>query len=152
MQHPAPTAVCLLGLLALLGVRRWARRRLAVLGELVSRIRTDEFRHTAVAALLTLVIASAWPAILYFAGWLLAGAEDSPPFSQHVSVTLERTARLFAIFSAVRWFLAALTAAGTFISAGKPPGVRRCRRIRSAHPPTTRPVQVREDGGLAAAR
>jgi len=103
--QPVRTTLALLIVLALLAVRPLARRHLARLGELTSRIRTDAFRHTLFALALTLVISLAWPTVLYFAGWLIAAADQPAPFSTHISVTLRRLARLMLIFSTARWLI-----------------------------------------------
>jgi len=103
--NPARVGAGLLALLALLGGRPWARRQLAALGERVSRIRTDAFRHTVLALLLTGLIAAAWPVLTALAGLLLAAAPDPAPFTRQVSVTLRQLASLLAIFATVRWLI-----------------------------------------------
>jgi potassium efflux system protein len=89
----------------LLGIRPWARRRLAECSELTTRIRTDAFRHTAAALALTVLIAVAVPAIFAYAGWLLRSAPEAAPFSLHVADTLRELAKLLMIFSAARWLI-----------------------------------------------
>jgi potassium efflux system protein len=58
----------------LIGVRN--RKRLVTLGELVSRYRTDAYRHTIEATILTIMLAAPPAIALYAAGWLLAQPDD----------------------------------------------------------------------------
>jgi potassium efflux system protein len=104
-QQPGRAAVGALIVVLLLAARPAARRRLAAVGQLTARIRTDAFRHTVVALALTMVIAAAWPAVYLFISWLLGAADTAAPFSEQLSVTLSRLARYFAIFSTARWLM-----------------------------------------------
>ena len=48
---------------------------------------------------------SALPAIFSYASWLLRSAEEPAAFSLHLSVTFDRFARLFVVFSGARWLI-----------------------------------------------
>lgn len=61
VQKPTPTLAGLLLFLVLAAGRKPARRALARLSELTGRIRTDAFRHTVFALILTILIAAVWP-------------------------------------------------------------------------------------------
>ena len=94
-----------LGLLLLIVLRPRLRRRLSDIVKLTGRMRTDAFRYTVQALLITLLIASALPLILTYAGWLAGAADDAGPFSVKISATLPRVWELLIIFSAARWVL-----------------------------------------------
>lgn len=63
-------------LLAMWAMGIVCRRRLGRLGVLVSRYRTDSYRHTIMAAVLTVTLAAPLAIALYAAGWLLAQPSD----------------------------------------------------------------------------
>jgi potassium efflux system protein len=104
-QRPAPALAGLLLFLVLAASRRPARRALARLSELTARIRTDAFRHTVFALILTIVITAAGPVGLAWIGWLMGTGEEPAPFTSHLSTVLAQLAILLAIFSGNRWLI-----------------------------------------------
>lgn len=81
-HHTANPATAGLGAVAVIAAfvaASAAKRRLARIAELVSRSKTDAFSHTLVALALTVVAASAFPALLWYAGLLVKGDGEVPP-------------------------------------------------------------------------
>ncbi len=103
--RPLLTALGTIAVLAVVGVRPWARRRLGAVGDLTASIHTDAFRHTLWALVLTLLIAAAWPVVLATAGWLLVSGGEPADFSRQASRTLLQLASLLAIFATARWLI-----------------------------------------------
>ena len=104
-QRSTPALAGLLLFLVLAASRRPARRALARLSELTGRIRTDAFRHTVFALILTILIAAVWPVGLAWLGWLMGTGQEPAPFTGHLSTVLGQLAILMAIFSGNRWLI-----------------------------------------------
>ncbi len=77
--NPATTGLGAVAVIAAFVASSAAKRRLARIAELVSRSKTDAFSHTLVALALTVVAASAFPALLWYAGLLVKGDGEVPP-------------------------------------------------------------------------
>jgi potassium efflux system protein len=70
------TLVSGLGLVFAFGLSVWSRRRLRALVHLVGSYRTDAFRHTAEAVVLTIFAALPIPLVLLWVAWLLGRAPE----------------------------------------------------------------------------
>jgi potassium efflux system protein len=129
-NKPALASTGLLIVLGLIAVRPWARRRLVAVGELTRRIRTDAFRHTILALLLTVILAGGWPSLLLYVGWLVEGTDGAAPFSYHLSGALWQAGLGLAIFSALRWLLYSGGLATRHFGWPEPTGAKLMRELR----------------------
>lgn len=104
-SRPLFAAGAALAVLVLIALRMRARRRLGEIAQLTGRMRTDAFRHTLIALVLTALLASGLPLAIAYFGWLAGAGENASPFSRSISSTLGAVASLLVIFSAARWVL-----------------------------------------------
>ena len=74
------------------GLLRWKagaiRTALLASGKKITKIRTDRFRFTFDALVLTLLLAASWPLLLAGTGWQLGRELDAPDFTKAVSTAL----------------------------------------------------------------
>jgi len=116
---PVIVGVGLLAFAALLAVRKRLVRRLERAGDLASKATTGTFGPTALAVLLTAVLAATLPALIWFISWRLAGAPaaaalgntaasglspatDHPGPAQAVAAGLSALAAVLLTFGAIR--------------------------------------------------
>jgi potassium efflux system protein len=71
----------------LLGSRK-LRALLLATGNQVGKPRTDKYRYTFQALLLTLLLAAPWPLLLHIIGWQLGDAPEAPDFAKALSRAL----------------------------------------------------------------
>lgn len=88
---------------ALLRLSRDVPARLEELAQPLLRVRTDGYRHTARALLLTLLAASAWPVLLATLGWLLQHAGQPGKFSDSLGRSLSLTAACLLLYELLAW-------------------------------------------------
>lgn len=101
-------------LIAFLALRPALRRRIADTAELVRRLRTDQFRHTAHVFGLTAMLALAVPLVLWFLANLL----------QVTALEMNRGADVIgAVASGLLWVAAALLVTGFVVRASRPLGL-----------------------------
>jgi potassium efflux system protein len=98
--------IALLGALlfaGLLALRRRIPTRLEELAQPLMRVRTDRYRHTARALLLTLLAALPWPLLLAVLGWLLQRAGEAGKFSDSLGTSFFSLAGGVLLWQALRW-------------------------------------------------
>ena len=88
-------------LIALVYFRPRLRRALVELSEKVQRVRTDAFRHSMAALVISVALAAAWPFGIAFIGWLIRS--DPGNMSVAVGHALIVAGRLLFAFSLARW-------------------------------------------------
>ncbi|MFG0251347.1 MAG: mechanosensitive ion channel domain-containing protein, partial [Phycisphaerales bacterium JB038] len=101
-RRPLGTLVGMLLSLALLGLRRRARRALEGLSTQLHRASTDRFGLTLQACAWTAVLALAWPALLWTVGQGFLQARIESPFAGAVGAGLERVAVLLLAAALLR--------------------------------------------------
>jgi len=92
-------------LIALVYFRPRLRRALVELSDKVQRVRTDAFRHSMVALVISVALAAAWPFALALIGWLVRSGPGSGYISVAVGHALIVAGRLLFAFSLARWIL-----------------------------------------------
>jgi potassium efflux system protein len=103
VSHPLYSTVALVAI-ALTGFgRRLARRRLPELAELTRRIRTDAYKHTVKALVLTIVAAGFWPLIFAAAGWQVEADPIGGPFGNAIGSALFDVVLFVFVFSLLQW-------------------------------------------------
>ena len=90
-------------LIALIYFRPRLRRALVELSEKVQRVRTDAFRHSMVALVISVALAAVWPFALALIGWLVRSGPGSGYMSVAVGHALIVAGRLLFAFSLARW-------------------------------------------------
>lgn len=100
--HAPEAILSVLLVIAMLVMSRISVRRLRHLAELVSRFRTDAFRHTIFAGIHTLSCAAPIPLVLGWMSWILLAPTASTPLADSVGQGLGLTALLAAPLSAAR--------------------------------------------------
>lgn len=77
--------------------------RLAELAQPLLRVRTDAYRHTARALLITLLAAAPWPLLLATLGWLLQHAGQAGKFSDSLGRAFTYAAGALYLYLCVAW-------------------------------------------------
>ena len=77
--------------------RRVLCSRLASMGEQIGNVSKDSFMLTLEALWITLLLATPWPLLIGFVGWLLAASGDGSAFSRAAGFGLYNVAALFLI-------------------------------------------------------
>ena len=90
-------------LIALVYFRPRLRRALVELSEKVQRVRTDAFRHSMEALMISVALAAAWPFGLALIGWLVRSGPGSGYMSAAVGHALIVAGQLLFAFSLARW-------------------------------------------------
>jgi potassium efflux system protein len=93
-SSPLPLPLGLVVFVALLIARRPARRRLRGIDSRVMKVTTDRFGLTIEALLLTILLALAWPFLVWLLAWRLGGAPHPTEFRGAVAAGLLRLATL----------------------------------------------------------
>jgi potassium-dependent mechanosensitive channel len=88
------TGFVAIGLLGLFWFRRWSKKRITAISELVRSFRTDAYKHTLVTVLLTFGAALAWPTFFYWLGWLIARPAYQHPVGSAIGIGLQHGAVL----------------------------------------------------------
>ena len=88
------TGFVVIGLLGLFWFRRWSKKRIASISDLVRSFRTDAYKHTLVTVLLTFGAALAWPTFFYWLGWLIARPPYQEPLGSAIGIGLQHGAVL----------------------------------------------------------
>jgi potassium efflux system protein len=102
-SHPLYSILALLAIALTMAGRWLARRRLPQIAELIRRIRTDTYRHTVKALLLTVVAAAAWPLIFAVIGWQVEADPIGGPFGNAVGSAFQDVVRLVFLLSLLKW-------------------------------------------------
>lgn len=88
---------------ALFRLSRQVPQRLEEIAQSMLRIRTDRYRYTARAMLLTVLAASAWPLLLVTLGWLLQHSGQPGKFSDSLGRSLTATAGCLLLYQMLAW-------------------------------------------------
>jgi potassium-dependent mechanosensitive channel len=88
---------------ALMVLRHSIPRRLEVLAQPLMRVRTDRYRQTARALLLTALAVLPWPLLLALLGWLLQGAGAAGKFSDSLGHSLISLSGGVLLWQALHW-------------------------------------------------
>ena len=102
-SHPLFSVLALLAIALTMAGRWFARRGLPEIAELIRRIRTDAYRHTVKALLLTVVAAAAWPLIFAVVGWQVEADPIGGPFGNAVGSALQDIVPLVFVLSLLKW-------------------------------------------------
>ena len=102
--HPVRSALVIIPFLVLLGVRRTLGHELERDAAKVKRASTDGFRYTVRAAVLTVLRALTFPALIWAFARLLSGADVEAHFVQSCAVALDRAA-FFLLSLTLLWQL-----------------------------------------------
>ena len=94
-------ALVLFGVLA--GLAQRVPARLVELAQPLLRIRTDRYRYTTRALLLSTLAAAAWPLLLATLGWLLQHAGQTGKFSDSLGRSLLSAAFGLLLYQMLRW-------------------------------------------------
>ena len=85
----------------------WQRSRvpaqLEALSQPLLRVRSDQYRYTARALLLTLLAALPWPLLVWTMGWLLQHAGQAGKFSDSLGIALNSLAGGMLLYQALKW-------------------------------------------------
>jgi potassium efflux system protein len=96
-----------LGAIALFAALLWLRSRvpaqLEALSQPLLRVRSDQYRYTARALLLTLLAALPWPLLLWTMGGLMQRAGQAGKFSDSLGLALTGLAGGTFLYQAVKW-------------------------------------------------
>jgi potassium efflux system protein len=87
----------------LLLLRRRVPARLDELSQPLMRVRTDRYRYTARALLLTLLAALPWPLLVAVLGWLLQHAGEAGKFSDSLGASFFALAGGMLLWHGLRW-------------------------------------------------
>lgn len=101
-RQPIVWVLGLGGVVLLIAMRRWARRRLVDISQHVGRVTSDSFVLTLRALVLTAVAAVGWAALAGFVGWRLMTGIESGAFTQAIGAALVTAAILWATLALVR--------------------------------------------------
>jgi potassium-dependent mechanosensitive channel len=98
-EHPFVPALAVL-IFSAWYIRRTRRtKRMRELAEQVRSYRTDNFQHTAEAALYTIINSLFWPALMWVIAWQLARPTEPSDLAMQVSAGLNRTAWILLLFT-----------------------------------------------------
>ena len=89
--------------IALLLLRRRVQTHLEVLAQPLLRVRSDRYRYTARALLMTALAALPWPLLLLLLGWLLQRAGAAGKFSDSLGTSLISLAGGVFLWQALHW-------------------------------------------------
>jgi potassium efflux system protein len=88
---------------ALLWLRHRVPAQLEALSQPLLRVRSDQYRYTARALLLTLLAALPWPLLIWTLGWLLQHAGQAGKFSDSLGIALNGLAGGMLLYQALKW-------------------------------------------------
>lgn len=88
---------------ALLWLRSRVPAQFEALAQPLLRVRSDQYRYTARALLLTLLAALPWPLLVWTIGWLLQHAGQAGKFSDSLGIALNGLAGGMLLYQALKW-------------------------------------------------
>ena len=95
LERPLSAALAGLAFVLLGGRQRQIRARLRALGEQAAQSYLEPISCTFHALVLTFLLSALWPAMVWFLGWYLSTALETPDFARAAGVGLLTTSRVF---------------------------------------------------------